>query len=80
MINLGHPPDDLSLRTLLNFRDRTPRALTEGLPSSSIVIIHTYRSRFIPEGVAETSQIFLRDAHVLQKLLSYEEYRRRDRW
>jgi hypothetical protein len=26
--------------------------------------IHTYHSRFIPEGVAEASQIFLRDAHV----------------
>jgi hypothetical protein len=34
--------------------------------------IHTYHSRFIPEGVAEASQIFLRDAHVLLKLLSYE--------
>jgi hypothetical protein len=30
--------------------------------------IHT--TRFIPEGVAEASQIFLRDAHVLPKLLS----------
>jgi hypothetical protein len=29
---------------------------------------------FIPKGVAEASQIFLRDAHVLLKLLSYEEY------
>jgi hypothetical protein len=36
-------------------------------------IIHTYHSRFIPEGVAETTQIFLRDAHVLPKLLSYKE-------
>jgi hypothetical protein len=26
---------------------------------------HTYHSRFIPKGVAEPSQIFLRDAHVL---------------
>jgi hypothetical protein len=34
--------------------------------------IHTYQSRFIPEGVAEASQIFLREAHVLPKLLSYE--------
>jgi hypothetical protein len=30
--------------------------------------IHSYHSRFIPEGVAEVSQIFLRDAHVLPKL------------
>jgi hypothetical protein len=42
--------------------------------------IHTYHSHFIPEGVAEASQIFLRDAHVLPKLLSYDEYCRRDRW
>jgi hypothetical protein len=40
--------------------------------------IHTYHSRFIPEGVAEVSQIFLRD--VLPKLVSYEEHCRRDRW
>jgi hypothetical protein len=33
---------------------------------------HTYNSRFIPEGVAEASHIFLLDAHVLPKLLSYE--------
>jgi hypothetical protein len=31
---------------------------------------HTYHSRFIPKGVAEASQILLRDAHVLPKLLS----------
>jgi hypothetical protein len=30
--------------------------------------IHKYHSRFIPEGVAEVSQIFLRDTHVLLKL------------
>jgi hypothetical protein len=42
--------------------------------------IHTYHSRFIPEGVAEVSQIFLRDTHVLPKLASYEEHCRRDRW
>jgi hypothetical protein len=39
---------------------------------------YTYYSRFISEGVAEASQIFLRDAHglpnqSLPKLLSYEE-------
>jgi hypothetical protein len=37
-------------------------------------ILHTYYSRFIPEGVAEASQKFLRDAYVLPKLLSFEEY------
>jgi hypothetical protein len=42
--------------------------------------IHTYHSRFIPEGVAEVSRLFLRDTHVLPKLLSYEEHCRRDRW
>jgi hypothetical protein len=30
-------------------------------------------SRLIPEGVAETSQTILRDAHALQKIFSYEE-------
>jgi hypothetical protein len=35
------------------------------------IFIHRYHSRFIPEGVAEASQIFLRDAHVLPKLLRY---------
>jgi hypothetical protein len=42
--------------------------------------IHTYRSSFIPEGIAVASQLFLQDVHVLQKLLSNEEYCRRDRW
>jgi hypothetical protein len=45
-----------------------------------ITYILTYHSRFIPEGVAEVSQIFLRDTHVLPKLFSYEEHCRRDRW
>jgi hypothetical protein len=43
-------------------------------------LIHTYHSRFIPEGVAEASQILLRDAHVLPTLLSCEEYCRRHKW
>jgi hypothetical protein len=41
---------------------------------SFYIHIRTYHSRLIPEGVAEASQIFLRDAHVLPKLLSYKEY------
>jgi hypothetical protein len=45
-----------------------------------LVWCSAYHSRFIPEGVADASQIFLRDAQVLLKLLSYEEYCRRDRW
>jgi hypothetical protein len=32
-----------------------------------------------PQGVAEASQILLRDAHVTPKLFSYEKYCRRDR-
>jgi hypothetical protein len=39
--------------------------------------IHTYYSRFIPEAVADASQILFRDAHDLLKLFSYEEYSRR---
>jgi hypothetical protein len=42
--------------------------------------LNTYRSRFIPERVAKTSQLFLLDVHVIQKLLSYKEYCRCDRW
>jgi hypothetical protein len=32
--------------------------------------IHTYHSRFIPKGVAEESQIFLRETQILPKLLN----------
>jgi hypothetical protein len=39
---------------------------------------HTYIP--LPEGVAEVSQIFFRDTHILPKLISYEEHCRRDRW
>jgi hypothetical protein len=35
-----------------------------------VTYIHTYHLRFIPEGVAETCQIFLRDTRVLQKNLA----------
>jgi hypothetical protein len=37
------------------------------------MFIQTYHSRFIPKGVAEVSQTFLRDIHVLPKLVSYED-------
>jgi hypothetical protein len=47
------------------------------LYSNTYIYIHTYHSRFIPEGVAEVSQIFLRDTHVVPKLVSYEEHCRR---
>jgi hypothetical protein len=32
------------------------------------LLLQTYHSRFTPEGVAEVSQIFLRDTHVFPKL------------
>jgi hypothetical protein len=35
--------------------------------------IHTCHSRFIPEGVAEASQIYLQVNHILSNRLSYEE-------
>jgi hypothetical protein len=38
---------------------------------------YTYQSCFIKED-ADTSQIFLRDANVLPKRLSYEEYWKRE--
>jgi hypothetical protein len=44
------------------------------------VKIHTYHSRYILEGVAGVSQIFLRDTHVLPKFVSYEELCRSDGW
>jgi hypothetical protein len=43
-------------------------------------LIDTYHPRFIPEGVADASQLFLRDAQALPQLPSYEEYCRRDMW
>jgi hypothetical protein len=39
-----------------------------------------YHSRFNLKRVAEASQIFHRDAHVLPKRLGYEEHCRLDRW
>jgi hypothetical protein len=54
---------------------RTPRAV----PDKFTTYTHTYHSRFIPEEVAEVSQIFLRDTHVSPKLVSCEEHCRRDR-
>jgi hypothetical protein len=41
--------------------------------------IWTYMLMLYPEWIAESSQIWLRDSHVLPKLLSYEEYCRRSR-
>jgi hypothetical protein len=41
--------------------------------------IHTYHSHFIYECVAQASRMFQPDVHVLPKLLSYEEYCRREK-
>jgi hypothetical protein len=35
---------------------------------------YTYNPHFIPEGIAEASQILFRDTYVLTKLLSCKEY------
>jgi hypothetical protein len=40
----------------------------------------TYHSRLIPEGVAETSPIFLRDTQILLKLLNHNKKCQRDTW
>jgi hypothetical protein len=44
-----------------------------------LVLLHTYITlTLVPKGVAEVSQIFLQDTHVLPKLVSYKEHCRRD--
>jgi hypothetical protein len=59
-----------------SFRVITQYKLTFGtLYTPRLCTIHTY----IPEGVAEVS-IFLRDTHVLPKLVRYEEHYKRDMW
>jgi hypothetical protein len=67
------------LNDITKFAENDLFSVQEYLEVSDLYI-HTYHSRFIPEGVAELSQIFLRDTHVLPKLVSYEEHCRRDRW
>jgi hypothetical protein len=51
----------------------------DGISTKIVLNIHTYHPCFIPEGIAEVSQIFLRDTYVLPKL-SYEEHCSRGRW
>jgi hypothetical protein len=55
-------------------KDENPKhkQLWGSVQNEVITYIHTYHSRFIHEGVAETSQKFLRDAQVLPKLFNYE--------
>jgi hypothetical protein len=40
--------------------------------------IHTYNSRYISQGIAEASQVFFRDAHVLPTYIVMWNYCRRD--
>jgi hypothetical protein len=42
--------------------------LSVGNTQHFMYLLHTCHSCFVPEGVAEISQIFLRDTHVLPKL------------
>jgi hypothetical protein len=60
--------------------EKNSTSLFETKKQHLFTYIHTCHSRCIPEGVAEVFQIFLRVAHVLSKLFSYEQYCRRDRW
>jgi hypothetical protein len=41
-------------------------------PFANCLKVLCHYLRFIPEGVADASKIFLRDTHVLPKLVSYE--------
>jgi hypothetical protein len=41
---------------------------------------YAYNSRFIPERVADTSQIFLSKPPTVYQTDSYKKYCRRDRW
>jgi hypothetical protein len=52
--------------------DYDAQVIKQGSTGSKCVINTILR--FIPEGVAEASQIFLRETHVLPKLVSYEEH------
>jgi hypothetical protein len=54
---------------MMMMRRQVVKIIAESL---SHTYIHTYHSRFIPEAVAEVSQIFLRDTHILPKYVSYE--------
>jgi hypothetical protein len=65
---------------LLNNLNVNEVQMRYSLQAKQLLIIHTYHSRFIPEGVAEVSQIFLQNTHILPILISYEEHCRRDRW
>jgi hypothetical protein len=62
---------------LRNQRSRAPTpAVSKGFCDEPLHLLtshgclHSYYSRFIPEGVAEASHIFLRDTHVLRNYLA----------
>jgi hypothetical protein len=65
---------DHNIQDILQLISRGIEYYVKYVCQSSILstYVHTYHSRFIPKGIAEASQIFLRDAHVLPKLFSYE--------
>jgi hypothetical protein len=67
---IGSPPTATVGPLVL--RPQTKQCNCSTIKSLAKAGVHTYHSRFIPEGVAEASQIFLRDSHVLPKLFSYE--------
>jgi hypothetical protein len=48
--------------------------------SAKLSNLHTFHSRFTPKGVAGAYHIYIRNAHVLLKVLCYEEYCSRDMW
>jgi hypothetical protein len=52
--------------------DVDPQGTCEWKKLHTNTYIHTYHLRFIPEWVAEASQILLCDAYVLPKLFSYK--------
>jgi hypothetical protein len=70
---------EMDLSALIIVRPFKPEIYFQTQPSLKNKM-NTYHSRFIPEGLAEVSLIFLRDTHVLPKLVSYEKHCRRDRW
>jgi hypothetical protein len=70
---------DINRLMMMMMRATAPKRST--VNQTYITYIHTYIPlTLFPEGVAEASQIFIRDTHVLPKLVSYEEHCGRDRW
>jgi amino acid permease len=71
--NIGLIPGTIGTFVVAIIATHCVRILVRNLSYTSFYTfkyIHTYYSRFIPERVAEVSQIFLRDTLVLPKLVS----------